>query len=143
MLVEAQKSSSSDANLLQSFHFFGPIVQESSGFRKFAYCTRNHWFVTGFPSSTFFHIFGPAAPKILGFSQEFPLLMQTFPLAHTHIHTMMPAESVEFYRNSDPKQFLSVKLFFTHSKISPPEFIYVGLFFTYSEITAQNKNVCM
>ena len=56
---------------------------------------------------------------------------------------MVPAESVKFYRNSDLKQFLSVKLFFTYSKINPPKFTYVRLFFTYSEITAQNKKyVC-
>ena len=52
---------------------------------------------------------------------------------------MVPAESVKICRYSDPKQFLSAKLFFTYSKISPQEFVYVRLFFTYSEITAQNK----
>ena len=60
-----------------------------------------------------------------------------------HTHTMVPTESVKIYRYSDPKQFLSVKLFFTYFKISQPESIYVRLIFTYSEITAQNKNVCM
>ena len=47
----------------------------------------------------------------------------------THTHTMVPAESVKFYRNSDLKQFLSAKLFFTYSKKNPPEFVYVRFFF--------------
>ena len=72
--------------------------------------------------------------KSFGFSQEFPLLMQTI-----NIHTMMPAESVIFYRISDPKQFLSVKLFFTYSKISPPEFIYVGLFLRIRKLQPETK----
>ena len=100
------------------------------------YCTTNPWVFTGFPSSdaTFpmlFHLFWPYCAKNTG-------LMQNFPHAHTNIPPLS-AESVKFCRYSDPKQFLSVKLFFTYSKISLPEFIYVRLFFTYSEITAQNK----
>ena len=121
------------------FHIFGPTVPKIVGFSQ------------DFPLLmqilAFFHIFGPTAPRIFQLSQDFPLLMQHLPHAHTnahtHTHTMVPAESVKFYRNSDRKQFLSVKLFFTYSKLSPREFIYVRLFFTYSEITAQNKKLCM
>ena len=84
---------------------------------------------------------GPTVPKILGlffcrilpllmqhFLHFFTFLMQHFPHAYKHTHTMVPTESVNFYRNSDPKHFLFVKLFFAYSKISPPEFIYVRLF---------------
>ena len=111
---------------------------------------------------TYFPHFGPAAPRILGFSQDFPLVMQRvlrfpvfwpycakntglvqqFPHPQTNI-PRVPAESVKICRYSDPKQFLSVKLLFTYSKISLQEIIYVRLFFAYSEITARNKNICM
>ena len=52
---------------------------------------------------------------------------------------MVPAESANFYRNSDLKQFVSVKLFFTYSKISPRESIYVRLFFTCSKLQPKTK----
>ena len=117
-----------------------PLMQNSPHSSQFwPHCAKNCWVFTGCSSSDasfylFFHIFGPTALK--GIFQIFASTGGT----HTH---QVPAKSVKFYRNSDLKQFLSVKLFFTYSKISPPEFIYVRQFFTYSEITTQNKNLCM
>ena len=125
------------------FPLFGLILQASSGSYRISYVFLLLPIAAGivgfhriFPLLHFSACLALLHQKSLGFSQEFPLLMQTFPLAHTNIHT---AESVKFYRNSDPKQFLSVKLFFTYSKISPPEFIYVGLFFTYSKLQPETK----
>ena len=68
---------------------------------------------------------GPAVPKIVGFSQGFPLLMLShdfsssdakFPTCAYKHTTMVPAESVTFCRYSDPKPFLSAKPFLTSSK---------------------------
>ena len=72
------------------------------------YCTKNLGFFTGFPSSD-----------------------ATFPTCAYKHTTMLPAEPVKVYRDSDPKQLFSVKLFFTYSKIRPPEFIFVRLFFVH------------
>ena len=63
--------SSSDANLLQSFHFLGPIVQESSGSYRFSciflhlwpHCTRNPRFFTGFSLFFVFPQFWPCCTK--------------------------------------------------------------------------------
>ena len=58
---------------------------------------------------------------------------------YTHTHTHHGASRIcKILQKFWPQTFLSVKLFFTYSKVSPPEFIYVRLCFTYSEITAQN-----
>ena len=89
------------------FHIFGPTTQKEvlglfTGFSVFR-CVNSH---STFLTST--------VPIIVGFSQDFHHLMQPFPPGHTNEHTppMVPAESVKSNRNSDPKQFRSVKLVF-------------------------------
>ena len=87
----SQAFPSSHAAFPISFHRFGPVAPgKSLVYRMFPFrmqnflifsafgphCTKNFWVSTGFPSSDatcpmFFHFFGPSAPRILGFSQDF------------------------------------------------------------------------
>ena len=75
---------SSDATFLHSSIVLAPLRQNPwfffpgyplfwcNIFPHWPYCTKNPWVITGFPSSdarfpTFFHFFGPTAPRVLGF----------------------------------------------------------------------------
>ena len=56
---------------------------------------------------------GPTAPKIVGFSQDFPLLMlsQDFSSSDANFPTCPYKHTIMVTTESDPKQWLSVKLF--------------------------------
>ena len=80
------------------FQIFGLLHQKSLGFSQ-------EFHISDATVPIFLHIFGPLHQESLSFQSVFPTPMRDFPHAHANMHTMMPTESVKFYRNSDPKQF--------------------------------------
>ena len=148
---------SSDAKFLHCSTFLALLHQKSVGFHRISPRLMQHFVRFSFgptpPRTLGFHwifnMFGPTAPNMLGgfsssmLSHDFSSSDAKFPTCAHNYTTMVPAESAIICRYSDSKQFCSVKLFLTYSKINPPAYIYVRLFLHIRKFTAQNKGLCM